>query len=59
MPTKVYDEPDFAFPPRPDRVGEKSIKVTTGSALLTRKRGPRMQSNGNFPKNRQIRKGRA
>ena len=59
MSTKVYDEPDFAFPPRADRVGERSIKVTTGSALLTRQRGPRKQSNGPMPKNRQIRKGRA
>lgn len=42
--------PDTMHPPTADRVGQRSIKVTTQSPLLKRQRGPIKKSNGAPPK---------
>lgn len=57
MATMKYD-PCTSFPPRPDRVGERSIKVTTQSPRLTSKVRRSFKSNGIAPRNTQVRKGR-
>ena len=51
-------EPCCAFPPRPDRVGQNSVKVTTQSPRLGSKARRSFKSNGAAPRNAQVRKSR-
>lgn len=52
-----YD-PYADFPVRPERAGQKSIKITTQSPRLTSKVRRNFKSNGAAPRNTQVRKGR-
>ena len=51
-------EPCSSFPPKPDRVGVKSIKVTTQSPRLACTVRRTFKTNGAAPKNMQVRRSR-